>query len=68
MATLPKFLKTDYFLTAAECNAESELALSTLVRHIIESATEHANRLNVRVFASGGDRHSVGVEPSGFGR
>ena len=47
MATLPKFLKTDYFLTAAECNAESELALSTLVRHIIESATEHANRLNV---------------------
>ena len=47
MASLPTFLKTDYFLTAAECNAESELALSTLVRHIIESATEHANRLNV---------------------
>ena len=47
MPTLPKFLKSDYFLTAAECNAESELALSTLVRHIIESATEHANRLNV---------------------
>lgn len=47
MPSLPIFLKTDYFLSAADCNAENEMPLSSLVRHIIESATEHANRLNV---------------------
>lgn len=47
MQSLPTFLKTNYFLSAADCNAENEMPLSSLVRHIIESATEHANRLNV---------------------
>lgn len=47
MPSLPIFLKTDYFLSAADCNAQREMPLASLVRHIIESATEHANRLNV---------------------
>lgn len=37
----------NYHLTAAQCNAQSELAPSQLVQQIIEVATEHADILGV---------------------
>ncbi len=36
-----------YHLTAAQCNAQSELAPSQLIQQIIEVATEHADILGV---------------------
>ncbi|MBO4955072.1 MAG: acyl-[acyl-carrier-protein] thioesterase [Muribaculaceae bacterium] len=36
-----------YTLTAAQCNAQGELAPAQLVQHIIEVATEHADELGV---------------------
>ncbi len=36
-----------YFLTAAECNAQGIMPLSLLVERIIETATEHANKLHI---------------------
>ncbi|MCM1348268.1 MAG: thioesterase [Firmicutes bacterium] len=36
-----------FSLTAAQCNAQSELSPSMLVQHIIEVATEHADALGV---------------------
>ncbi len=36
-----------YFLTAAECNAQQIMPLSLLVERIIETATEHANKLHI---------------------
>lgn len=36
-----------YFLTAAQCNPQKEIALPALVQHIIEVATEHADILGV---------------------
>lgn len=37
----------EYWLTAAQCNAQRELPLSSLIRQIIDVATEHANRIGV---------------------
>ena len=36
-----------YYLSAAECNAEQELALPQLVQKLIDVATEHANHLGI---------------------
>lgn len=38
---------TEHFLTAAECDAEGRMPLTTLVERIIESATCHANALGI---------------------
>lgn len=43
----PKEYTHQYFLTAAECNAEKEMSVSLLAQRVIEVATEHANILGV---------------------
>lgn len=45
--TQQKIYTHDYKLTAAQCNAQSELAPAMLVQQIIEVATEHADALGV---------------------
>lgn len=37
----------EYFLTAAECDAHGRMPLTLMVERIIETATEHANRLGI---------------------
>lgn len=37
----------NYFLTAAQCNAQKELPVGTLIQQIIDVATEHANIIGV---------------------
>ncbi len=44
---LPKELTHEFYLTAAQCNAQRELAPAHLVQQIIEVATEHADVLGV---------------------
>lgn len=44
---MEKILTRKYKLTAAQCNAQRELAPAMLVQHIIEVATEHADSLGV---------------------
>ena len=44
---LPTELTRTYHLTAAQCNAQRELAPAQLVQQIIEVATEHADALGV---------------------
>ena len=36
-----------YYLTAARCNAQSELSVAKLAQQVIETATTHANNLGV---------------------
>ena len=43
----PKLYTRSYCLTAAQCNAQSELAPAQLVQQIIEVATDHADMLGV---------------------
>ena len=45
--TLQTLYTKNYRLTAAQCNAQSELAPSQLIQQIIEVATEHADLLGV---------------------
>ena len=45
--TTEKIYTHRYLLTAAQCNAQSELAPAMLVQHIIEVATEYADDLGV---------------------
>lgn len=45
----------DYFLTAAQCNAQKELPVGTLVQQIIDVATEHANLIGVGASRLGED-------------
>lgn len=40
-------LEKSYFLSASDANAEGELSYSTLVTHIIDIATDHANLLGI---------------------
>lgn len=47
MTKLQVLYTHNYHLTAAQCNAQSELAPSQLVQQIIEVATEHADLLGV---------------------
>lgn len=47
MTQLQKHYTRRYRLTAAQCNAQRELAPAMLVQHIIEVATEHADALGV---------------------
>lgn len=47
MTQLQVLYSHNYHLTAAQCNAQSELAPSQLVQQIIEVATEHADLLGV---------------------
>ncbi len=37
----------EYYLTAAQCNAQQELPVPSLIRHIIDVATAHANLIGV---------------------
>ncbi|MDE5785200.1 MAG: hypothetical protein K2H98_01580 [Duncaniella sp.] len=37
----------DFIVTAADCNAQRELSISTLATYIIDTATGHANQLGV---------------------
>lgn len=46
-ATTQKIHTHRYLLTAAQCNAQSELSPAMLVQHVIEVATEHADALGV---------------------
>lgn len=46
-APLQTLYQHTYDLTAAQCNAQGELAPAQLVQQIIEVATEHADRLGV---------------------
>lgn len=39
--------KHEYFLTAAECDAQGRMPMTLLVERIIETATEHANKLGI---------------------
>ncbi len=39
--------RTDYFLSAADCNAQQEISLPLLVQGLLDIATAHANALNV---------------------
>jgi len=36
-----------YYLTAARCNAQSDLSVAKLAQQVIETATTHANNLGV---------------------
>lgn len=45
--SIPTELTHTHFLSAAGCNAQSELPLPTLARQVIELATAHANRLGI---------------------
>lgn len=45
--TYPNTCTVTYRLSAAQCNAQRELAPAQLVQHIIEVATEHADQLDV---------------------
>lgn len=47
MTQLPVAHTHHYYLTAAQCNAQRELAPAQLVQQIIEVATEHADALGV---------------------
>lgn len=47
MTEFQKIYTHTYHLTAAQCNAQRELAPAMLVQHIIEVATEHADALGV---------------------
>lgn len=47
MTTPLKEYTHEYFLTAAQCNAQKELSPQMLVQNIIEVATEHANILGI---------------------
>lgn len=47
MTDLPVLYTHSYYLTAAQCNAQRELAPAQLVQQIIEVATEHADALGV---------------------
>lgn len=42
----PAQFKIEFFLSAAQCNAEGELPLPTLLQYLIDIATSHANSLN----------------------
>lgn len=42
-----KELTSRRFFTAAECNAQKEMPLTTLVQRLIEVATEHANAIDI---------------------
>lgn len=46
-SNLPLQHTNTYTLTAAGCNAQSELAPAQLVQHVIETATDHADRLGL---------------------
>ena len=39
--------KHTYCLTAAQCNAQREVAPATLIQQIIDVATEHADTINI---------------------
>lgn len=39
--------RTDYFLSAADCNAQQEISLPLLVQGLLDIATAHANALGV---------------------
>lgn len=47
MTERQKIYTHHYLLTAAQCNAQSEMAPAQLVQHIIEVSTEHADALGV---------------------
>lgn len=47
MTQLPNLHSRKYYLTAAQCNAQHELAPGQLIQQIIEVATEHADILGV---------------------
>ncbi len=47
MSEIQKVHTQRYLLTAAQCNAQRELAPAMLVQHIIEVSTEHADALGV---------------------
>lgn len=47
MSETEKEYRHDYYLTAAQCNAQNELSPQMLVQNVIEVATEHANILDI---------------------
>ena len=44
---MEKFYREKFFLSASDCNAEQELALTVLTGKLIETATSHANHLGI---------------------
>ena len=51
----------EFYLTAAEVNAQEEMPLSRLVTLIIDTATAHANSLGFGYAHYDGDQHVLGA-------